>query len=82
MLLTEHAVESFDGSDSHEGHGHHRYLEGDHNHEESDDHEDHVDVDVPVAWRFGASILGGFLLPSPLQPCTTNLPRRLQITFY
>ena len=57
MLLTEHAVENYDDEDSHEGHNH-RSLEEDH-----DDHEDHVDVDAPVAWRFGASILGGFLLP-------------------
>ena len=35
LLLTEHAVENYDGEDSHEGHNH-RILEEDH-----DDHEDH-----------------------------------------
>lgn len=47
------------GEDEHEDedeHDAHRMLE-------EDDHEDHVDTDVPVAWRFGVSVIGGFLLP-------------------
>jgi zinc transporter ZupT len=39
-------------------HDEHRMLE-----DHGDDHEDHVDTDVPVAWRLGVSVIGGFLLP-------------------
>jgi zinc transporter ZupT len=44
----------FDGDDSHSDH---RALE-------EEDHEEHEDTDALVAWRFGTSLLGGFLLPS------------------
>jgi zinc transporter ZupT len=44
----------FDGDDSHDDH---RALE------DHEDHEEHEDTDALVAWRFGASLLGGFLLP-------------------
>ena len=40
--------------DPHAGHNHFRSLQ---------DHEDEVDIESAVAWRFGVSILGGFLLP-------------------
>ena len=53
-LFTAYAEENLVSGD---GHDHHRALQ-------EDDHDDHADdTDVPVAWRFGASILGGFLLP-------------------
>jgi len=41
------------GEDSHAGHGH-RFLE---------EHEEHDDIESAVAWRFGISVLGGFILP-------------------
>jgi zinc transporter ZupT len=46
----------FDGDDSHSEHDDRRALE-------EEDHEEHADTDALVAWRFGTSLLGGFLLP-------------------
>ena len=53
-----HEEEGGEGDDAHAGHNH-RWLE-DH---DDDGHEAHYDIDVPVAWRFGTCILGGFLFP-------------------
>jgi hypothetical protein len=53
-LISAYVEEDLAGED--DEHDAHRMLE-------EDDHEDHVDTDVPVAWRFGVSIIGGFLLP-------------------
>uniref|UniRef100_A0A7S2A0F0 Uncharacterized protein n=1 Tax=Trieres chinensis TaxID=1514140 RepID=A0A7S2A0F0_TRICV len=44
-----------DEGDSHAGHGHVRLLE-------EDTHEDHGN-EAEVAWKFGSSLLGGFLFP-------------------
>jgi zinc transporter ZupT len=43
--------------DDHDGHDH-RFLQDDH-----DDHDEHEDFDSAVAWRFGACLLAGFLIP-------------------
>jgi len=53
-IMTMEAEES--GHDDHEGHDHLRFLE---EHEE----DSHVETEGPVAWRFGISLLCGFLFP-------------------
>jgi zinc transporter ZupT len=50
------ALHEEEGEDDHDGHNHMRFLE-------EEEHEAHADIDVPVGWRFGTCILGGFLLP-------------------
>jgi zinc transporter ZupT len=54
-LISDYAAEQQAGEDEHDAH---RMLE-----DHGDEDEDHVDTDVPVAWRFGVSVIGGFLLP-------------------
>jgi hypothetical protein len=38
-------------------------LEDNAHEEDVAEDEDHEDIDVPVAWRFGTCVIGGFLLP-------------------
>jgi len=57
----EDGHDDHDEDEDHSGHNHFRFLaEG-----EDEDHEEHeeVDYDIPVAWRFGASLIAGFLIP-------------------
>ena len=56
-LISEYQADQA-GGDEHDSH---RMLE-DHEDHDKDAEEDHVDTDVPVAWRFGGSVIGGFLL--------------------
>jgi zinc transporter ZupT len=54
-------AENNDEGDPHAGHSSHRLLE---EQEVGDEHNEHgPDIDIPVALRFGVSILGGFLIP-------------------
>ena len=55
----EFNLEAHDDGDGHDDHGH-RFLDEDPHNE---DEEGHFDTDIPVAWRFGTCLLGGFLLP-------------------
>ena len=53
--------EASDNHDGHEGHNHVRWLQ-------EDDHDDHSGEFTPDAiWRFGAALLGGFMLPMILE---------------
>jgi zinc transporter ZupT len=55
-------IQSFltESEEEHDEDGHRRFLEG----EESEDHDEHAGEISPEAiWRFGASLLGGFMLP-------------------
>ncbi len=72
LILPEGLVHIND-SFSDEGHeDHRRFLEGDG--DEHEDHDEHAGEIVPDAvWRFGTSVMGGFLLPFLFACCLPNV---------
>lgn len=49
-----------DGNDGHSGHEHLRFLQ---EHEQHNEGSSEGNTETQIAWKFGASLLGGFLLP-------------------